>query len=484
MAGIPLPALAIHGPDPAEMMNAFLGVGRLQQQAAGQLADFTLGQQQNAMAQQRLAMEQQKQQAAMQQLAQQQQDAKVFNEGLSKYYQNGKVDIDGLNQYLQKNGYQGDQATALQSAATLQALSQKLEQGELKTLQDRAGFITSVAPVWSGLPAPVAYQVAQKTLETMGDKDGLKWLSNLTPDQLHQYLVQRAMSQTPIIKVGEGQTLMQRDPTTGQLATVGQGPEPTPKPRIFSGMINGQPGVAMVDPVTGQYKVIPGLKPTPGFSALYAPVAAAKATESPTTKFVTNSANVDSVLNAIKQGKSGSQLANGALAWLGAMMTTGVGGIHRLNMVEISQMSPAAQSAARRIEAGWDKLTKGNVPPSYVNDLKTLAESYRDILYRNYIANVAGSTASFPGGIDSIKVLTPDRNGTIPLKQALENLSKTATDASQSPPGSNSAAASGTVVLGAVKPGTFIVRTPGGQYLDFKNEKEWDKFNKAHGIIK
>jgi hypothetical protein len=468
MAGIPLPALAIHGPDPAEMMNAFLGVGRLQQQAAGQVADFRIAQQQNAMAQQRLTMEQQKQQAAMQQLAQQQQDAKVFNEGLAQYYKNGKVDTDGLSQYLQEHGYQGNILTALQSAGTLQELHQKLEQGEIKNIQDKAGFITRVAPSWANLPAQAAYQIAQHAAEAMDDKDSQKWLSSITPDQLHQYLVQQAMSQAPIVKVGPGQALMQRDPATGQLVTVGQGPEPTPKPRIFSGMINGQPGVATIDPSTGKYNVIPGLRPNPSFTEVYGPVAAARAVEQPTAKFVDNLATVDAVLNAINQGESGSQLANGALAWLGSMMTTGIGGIKRLNMVEISQMSPSAQSAARRIEAGWDKFLSGKVPPGYVNDLKTLAESYKGIIYRRYIDNLVGSTASFPGGIDSINALTPDGNGYIPLRQAMESLSKPAATAGQ-------AAGGETVVVGA-NPSTRTVTLSDGSSHTLKSQDDYNKF--------
>jgi hypothetical protein len=465
MAGIPLPALAVKGPDPAEMMNAFLGVGRLQQQAAGQLADYQLANQQNAMAQQRLTMEQQKQQAAMQQLAQQQQDAKIFNAGLSKYYTNGKVDTDGLTKYLQENGYQGDMATALQSAGALQSLHQKLDEGQIKTLQDKANFIANAATSWVNLPAPVAYQLAQHTVEAMGDKDSQKWLSGITPDQLHQYLVQTVMSQSPMVKVGPGENVLQRDPATGQLVTVGQGPEPTPKLRIFSGMINGQPGVATIDPSTGQYHVIPGLRPNPSFTEVYGPVAAARAVEQPTTKFVDDSSKVDAVLNSIKQGASGSQLANMTLPWLGAMMTTGAGGIHRLNMVEISQMSPSAQSAARRIEAGWDKFTSGKVPPGYVNDLKTFAESYRDLLYRRYIANATGSTASFPGGIDSINVLTPDRNGYIPLRQALANLSKPAAQAGGGE----------TVVVGA-NPAMRTVTLSDGSSHTFKSQDDYNKF--------
>jgi hypothetical protein len=465
MAGIPLPELAVRGPDPAEMMNAFLGVGRLQQQAAGQLADYQLAQQQNNMAQQRLTMEQQRQQAETQRLAQQQQDAKVFNAGLSQYYKNGKVDTDGLSQYLQEHGYQGNILTALQSAGTLQELHQKLEQGEIKNIQDKAGFITRVAPSWANLPASAAYQVAQHAAEAMDDKDSQKWLSSITPEQLHQYLVQQAMSQAPIARVGPGQALMQRDPATGQLVTVGQGPEPQPKPRIFSGMINGQPGVAMLDPSTGQYKVIPGLKPNPSFTEVYGPVAAARAVEQPTAKFVDDSSKVDAVLNAINQGASGSQIANMALPWLGAMMTTGAGGIHRLNMVEISQMSPSAQSAARHIEAGWKKFISGQVPPGYVNDLKTFAESYRDILYRRYIANVAGSTASFPGGIDSINVLAPDRSGPVPLKQALAGLSKPAAQA-----GGGEA-----VVVGA-NPSTRTVTLSDGSSHTLKSQDDYNKF--------
>jgi hypothetical protein len=470
MAGIPLPALAVRGPDPAEMMNAFLGVGKLQQQSAGQLANFQIAQQQNNMAAQRLAMEQENHKLAMQQATQQAQDQAALNAAIrTSIKPDGSIDVNKAVGAI-PSSYSGDLQTVVPHIAAYNGAIQKMGEADLKTTAEKQGFLlNTLTPSLARLPQPLAVQGARQYFNQYGDAADKSAIQRMSDGQVYQMIMASARMNVPTATVGSGQTMVQQDPTTGQFAPVAQGAAPAPKPHIFSGIINGKPGVATVDPSTGKYNLIPGLQPNPSFTEVYGPVAAAKATAEPTTQFVDNSAKIDAVLKAINEGATGNQLANKALPWLGAMMTSGAGGFHRFNQVEISQLSPAEQSAARRIEAGFDMFAKGQVPPGYVNDLKTFAEGYRDLLYRQYIAKVAGSTASFPGGIDSINVLTPDRNGTLPLKQAIAGLSKPA-------------AAASPVVLGAVKPGTFIVRTPGGQYLDFTNEEKWDKFQKEHGI--
>jgi hypothetical protein len=245
VAGIPLPALAIHGPDPAEMMQAFLGVGRMQQQAAEQLANFRIAQEQNNMAAQRLAMEQENHKIVMQQAAQAEQaaqDQAALNAAMRGAMKpDGSIDLNKAIGAL-PSSYSGDLQTVAQHLAAYNEAIQKMGEADLKTTADKKSFLlSSLTPFAAQLPQPLAVQITRQYFDKYGDDTDRKAIKDMPDEKLWQMIQARARMSAPTATVGSGQTLFQRDPTTGQLVPVAQGEKPPLKSSdIKPIMVNGQ----------------------------------------------------------------------------------------------------------------------------------------------------------------------------------------------------------------------------------------------------
>jgi hypothetical protein len=475
MAGIPLPALAIHGPDPAEMMNAFLGVGRLQQQAAGQLADFTLGQQQNAMAQQRLAMEEENHKLAMKQAAQAAQDQAALNAALSSSMNpDGSIDVNKAIGGI-KPSYSGDLQAVSQHLAAYNEAIQKIKEADFKTTADKQGFLlNTLTPFAAQFPQALGVQMTRQYFNEYGDDADKKYIQGMPDDKLWQMIQARALMNEPITKVGPGQTLMQRDPTTGQLVTAGQGPAPPPKPPdIKTVVVDGKlrfaipnpSGKGFLDYNTGE-PITNGVPVTPYAQAVLP------------TKTITMINPKDQLEHRYQLDPStGKYSIDLGAAPTGAVAT---------QLAQAGKIIDAGNDLVAAINANKNKI--GNVPA--IIQSAFLGTPLADPAQSYLAAKISSFAALQPAlhgfrGRDALKEFLKMIGG-IPnnpdaLIAAIRGISSAA-DVTVRQLRGESAAASGAVVLGAVKPGTFIVRTPGGQYLDFKNEEEWDKFRKARGI--
>ena len=256
MAGIPLPALAVQGPDPAEMMQAFLGVGRLQQEAAGQLANYKIASQQADIAQKRLAMDQETHRAEMQKAQQDSQNSQAINQAFSDAYKDGKFDTGSFAQALSKYGYLGNPITATQGVVDIADSMNKLKSAEFKTLADKQTMINNVALQAARAPTPeLGDQLFMSAINEHGDDNDKKMFMSMTPSQRIQMIQSVAKAQLPIVKLGAGETAFQLSPT-GQLEQLGQG---QPKiPPVKAGTVNGkltyayQTPQGWVDSNTGQ----------------------------------------------------------------------------------------------------------------------------------------------------------------------------------------------------------------------------------------
>jgi len=256
MAGIPLPALAVQGPDPAEMMQAFLGVGRLQQEAAGQLANYKIASQQADIAQKRLAMDQETHRAEMQKAQQDSQNSQAINQAFSDAYKDGKFDTGSFAQALSKYGYLGNPITATQGVVDIADSMNKLKSAEFKTLADKQTMINNVALQAARAPTPeLGDQLFMSAINEHGDDNDKKMFMSMTPSQRIQMIQSVAKAQQPIVKLGAGETAFQLSPT-GQLTQLGQG---QPKiPPVKTGTVNGkltyayQTPQGWVDSNTGQ----------------------------------------------------------------------------------------------------------------------------------------------------------------------------------------------------------------------------------------
>ncbi|MDE2098402.1 MAG: hypothetical protein KGL39_14205 [Patescibacteria group bacterium] len=189
MAGIPLPALAIHGPNPNETENAFSDVIKLRLAQQAQAAQQQNDAQRNSILQQDANTQAQAQQFKLQQLRLAQQNAALQNQAWQNATKNGAFDEDEFTKSLTGNGYTGDIVTASKDAQAVYAAKQAAEAAQGKQGQAYVDHAMSLMQSAAKITDPaLATRTFLSGLQTMGDKKDLAYFSSLSQQQLYSVI--------------------------------------------------------------------------------------------------------------------------------------------------------------------------------------------------------------------------------------------------------------------------------------------------------
>src|SRR5690242_3169819 len=170
MAGIPLPALAIHGPDPNQTANAFAQAIRLRQAGIAQEQNAANDAQRNDIFQQDADTQAQAQQLKLQQYQSAQRNAAVANAAWQASTQGGKFDQDKFSKFLSDNQYSGDVVGAVKDAQAAYTAKQTAEDNAQKSLQDKQAAIKSIAQQAANISDPaLADKVFTYGISKLGD---------------------------------------------------------------------------------------------------------------------------------------------------------------------------------------------------------------------------------------------------------------------------------------------------------------------------
>ena len=153
MTGIPLPALAVHGPDPNETANAFAQAIRLRQAALAQQQSAALDAQRNAIFQQDANTQAAAQQFKQQQAQQQQTVGSKIGELIGQATDpQGNTDQAKLKNLFIQNGI-GQLYPEVQSSLTaITAANQKINAGTIKNSQDALAYGQALAAHAAAMP--------------------------------------------------------------------------------------------------------------------------------------------------------------------------------------------------------------------------------------------------------------------------------------------------------------------------------------------
>ena len=156
----------------------------------------------------------------------------------------------------------------------------------------------------------------------------------------------------------------------------------------------------------------------PTFGDVYTPTRGAEAMEKPTSAYSDFLAQTGAAKENIGNARDGSQLANAIAPLQTALIVTGAGGVHRINMNEINRSGdPNMGSLARQIDAQLEKAGTGKLPAETVNEMSQLVDLYAKYKYKTYLQNANANSVYFKMG--DVPVMAEDGNSFLPLSEAM-----------------------------------------------------------------
>ncbi len=442
MAGIPLPALAVKGPDPGQMTNAFMDVARLRAAEAAQQQNAANEQQRNAILQQQANQQQQAEQFRQQQILRQyaisQQMSKLIGQSIG---QDGKIDYNKMQSLFSNSGfgtYYGPVATSLQK---VEEGNEKIKSAVMANADTQVAFGSALRGLVAGMPHTDAtmnwmigtlknYDPAQADTLAQEYKrnpsavwdaidrahtpsnPNIEWLSlaaqeknpdgTPTPEAIRAQNAANLLEST-LSKTRPPKQISARDTQTGAIVFV------TPQD------IQNSPG-----------RYVPVDKPN--FAEIYPAISGARALEKPTAEWLQFNANAQAALQNLDNATTGSQLAASLGPLQTALIVTGAGGVHRINMTEVNAAGGSAMgSIARRVDAALQRAGSGALPKQTINEMKQLIQMYTQQKYRQYVNDVQANAINFGLNPDKVAVASMNGTGAITLSQATKTLAHPST---------------------------------------------------------
>lgn len=519
MAGIPLPALAIHGPDPNQMANAFAQAIRLRQAAQAQQQNAANDAQRNDILQQDATTQAQAQQFKLQQAQLAQKNAAIANGAWQAATQGGKFDLDAFSKNLSYNGYQGDVISTAKDALAVYSAKQTAEDNAQKSQQDKESAIKSVQQQAAAITDPaLADKVFMYGISKLGDAKDQQFFGSLSPQQRQGII--KSQAQIPSMNEQELAYRAAQGDKTAQAAQDEINSQKVSTKNPMAGTVNGQQAYAYPTPngfisADGKNTPLPGFRPAPNygqflmaFSNPNAPTtqAAAKMIADyqmqPPSGYALSRPEGQALMAAVQQlnpnyNANGYNLAHQLISGKDG---TNIGNLNTAikHMNALDQVSAALGNQnlqVRNSVINWAATQLGGAPPVSFDALKSAVASEiasalkgnatdQEIKNAEGFINKANSPAQMHDALKNTMEIMAQKLGT--YQERLDGA--TTGRAGMVPvllPQSQQVLSNwgvSTQGTGLKNTGTISVKAPNGKLYNFSSQKDADAFKKAAGI--